>query len=85
MIARIWHGKTEQSDFERYSDFLKEVAIPDYKKTAGLRGLTFLRKFLVSQEVSNSEQRRAKIARTAFIIALICNLKHHSLQFIAIG
>lgn len=43
MIARIWHGKTEQSDFERYSEFLKEVAITDYKKTAGFRGLSFLR------------------------------------------
>lgn len=44
MIARIWHGKTRKSDFEKYSDFLKEVAIPDYAKTPGFRGLTFLRR-----------------------------------------
>lgn len=44
MIARIWHGKTDQSDFENYSTFLKEVAIPEYKKTEGFKGLNFLRK-----------------------------------------
>ena len=43
MIARIWHGKTNASDFEKYSEFLKQVAIPDYKKVAGLKGLSFLR------------------------------------------
>jgi heme-degrading monooxygenase HmoA len=43
MIARIWHGKTNKSDFEHYSNFLKETAIPDYKKTTGFKGLTFLR------------------------------------------
>jgi heme-degrading monooxygenase HmoA len=44
MIARIWHGKTNKSDLEKYSDFLKEVAIPDYAKTTGFKGLTFLRR-----------------------------------------
>ena len=43
MIARIWHGKTKQSHIERYSEFLKETAIPDYEKTAGFKSLTFLR------------------------------------------
>ena len=43
MIARIWHGKTSKSNFENYSTFLKEVAIPDYKKTIGFKGLSFLR------------------------------------------
>jgi heme-degrading monooxygenase HmoA len=43
MIARIWHGKTDRSKFEIYSDFLKEVAVPDYSKTAGFKGLNFLR------------------------------------------
>ncbi len=43
MIARIWHGKTSILDYERYTDFLKEVAIPDYEKTVGLIRLTFLR------------------------------------------
>ena len=43
MIARIWHGKTRKADYERYTDFLKAVAIPDYEKTVGFMGLTFLR------------------------------------------
>jgi heme-degrading monooxygenase HmoA len=43
MIARIWHGKTSASDFEAYTELLKQLAIPDYKKTAGFKGLTFLR------------------------------------------
>lgn len=44
MIARIWHGKTSASTFEAYTDFLKRVAIPDYKKTKGFVNLTFLRR-----------------------------------------
>jgi len=43
MIARIWHGKTDNSQFETYSKFLQEVAIPDYSKTTGFKGLSFLR------------------------------------------
>ena len=43
MIARIWHGKTKVTDYQTYTDFLKQVAIPDYEKTAGFEGLTFLR------------------------------------------
>jgi heme-degrading monooxygenase HmoA len=43
MIARIWHGKTDISNFENYAIFLREVAIPDYKKTPGYKGLNFLR------------------------------------------
>jgi heme-degrading monooxygenase HmoA len=44
MIARIWHGKTSVENFDRYTEFLKEVAIPDYKKTKGFCGFSFLRK-----------------------------------------
>jgi heme-degrading monooxygenase HmoA len=44
MIARIWNGKTDSSHFEVYSLFLKQVAVPDYQKTPGFRGLVFLRK-----------------------------------------
>ncbi|WP_025209404.1 hypothetical protein [Hippea sp. KM1] len=44
MIARIWHGRTRVDDFERYSDFLIERAIPDYKNTEGFIKLVFLRK-----------------------------------------
>src|SRR6478609_8537170 len=43
MIARIWHGKTSIEDFEAYTEFLKQVAIPDYQKTVGYKGLSFLR------------------------------------------
>src|SRR5258706_11354310 len=43
MIARIWHGKTSLKDFESYSEFLKRIAIPDYKRTKGFKGLSFLR------------------------------------------
>lgn len=43
MTARIWHGKTAVSEFEMYSKFLQEVAIPDYSKTTGFKGLNFLR------------------------------------------
>ena len=44
MIARVWHGKTKVEDFEEYSEFLKNRAIPDYKSTEGFIRLTFLRK-----------------------------------------
>ena len=43
MIARIWHGKTSATNFEAYSELLKQLAIPDYEKTIGFKGLTFLR------------------------------------------
>jgi heme-degrading monooxygenase HmoA len=46
MIARIWHGKTDKSKMEEYSDFLQRVAIPDYKKIPGMHGLSFLRRIL---------------------------------------
>lgn len=44
MIARIWHGRTGLEHYEAYTQFLKEVAIPDYQKTDGFQKLTFLRK-----------------------------------------
>ncbi len=43
MIARIWHGKTNIEKYEDYTLFLKQIAIPDYKKTDGFKDLTFLR------------------------------------------
>ncbi len=43
MIARIWHGKTSIENYEAYTAFLKQVAIPDYKKTNGFKKLAFLR------------------------------------------
>lgn len=43
MIARVWHGKTDKSNFDAYSEFLRKTAIPDYKKTKGIQGMSFLR------------------------------------------
>ncbi len=43
MIARIWHGRTAALHLEAYSELLHRLAIPDYRKTEGFRGLTFLR------------------------------------------
>ncbi len=44
MIARIWHGITQANDYEAYTEFMKLVAIPDYKQTPGFVKLTFLRR-----------------------------------------
>lgn len=44
MIARIWHGITKASHSEEYTEFMKSVAIPDYKKTEGFVKLSFLRR-----------------------------------------
>ncbi|MEO6406871.1 MAG: antibiotic biosynthesis monooxygenase [Ferruginibacter sp.] len=43
MIARTWHGRTSIKNFDAYSDVLKKIAIPDYEKTPGFKGLAFLR------------------------------------------
>ncbi len=43
MIARIWHGRTSAEDYEAYTTFLKERAIPDYRRTEGFIRLIFLR------------------------------------------
>ena len=43
MIARIWHGRTKEEDFEAYTAFLKERAMPDYQHTEGFVKLIFLR------------------------------------------
>jgi heme-degrading monooxygenase HmoA len=46
MIARIWHGKTDKVKFDEYSEILEKIAIPDYQKTKGFKGLTFLRNII---------------------------------------
>lgn len=43
MIARIWHGKTSLENYEAYTKFLKEIAVPDYQKTKGFVNLSFLK------------------------------------------
>ncbi|MEO9483932.1 MAG: antibiotic biosynthesis monooxygenase [Ekhidna sp.] len=44
MIARIWEGRTNAVDYEKYTAFMKERALPDYKETTGFISLRFLRK-----------------------------------------
>ena len=44
MIARIWHGRTKARDFDSYTAFMKERAIPDYQGTPGFVKLSFLRR-----------------------------------------
>lgn len=44
MIARIWEGRTNAMDYESYTAFMKERAIPDYQQTPGFVSLNFLRK-----------------------------------------
>jgi heme-degrading monooxygenase HmoA len=43
MIARIWHGRTKIEDYEAYTEFMKDRAIPDYQNTKGFIKLVFLR------------------------------------------
>jgi len=42
MIARIWNGRTKAVHLEAYTQLMKELAIPDYKKTPGFIKLSFL-------------------------------------------
>ena len=41
MVARIWHGRTRVEDYEAYTEFMKDRAIPDYRKTKGFVKLVF--------------------------------------------
>jgi heme-degrading monooxygenase HmoA len=44
MIGRIWHGETATADADRYLDFLKQRAIPDYRSVAGNVGVYLMRR-----------------------------------------
>lgn len=44
MIARIWKGRTKPEHFDKYTQFMRDRAIPDYKSTEGFVKLTFLRR-----------------------------------------
>ena len=44
MIARIWKGRTKIEHLDEYTKFMIARAIPDYKKTAGFKKLTFLKR-----------------------------------------
>ena len=43
MIARVWHGRTRVEDYEAYTKFMKDKAIPDYRQSIGFIKLIFLR------------------------------------------
>ncbi len=44
MIARMWHGETASVDADRYFEFLRERAIPDYESVAGNLGVYILKR-----------------------------------------
>lgn len=44
MIGRIWEGRTKVEDYEAYTAFMRERAIPDYQQTEGFVKLSFLRR-----------------------------------------
>ena len=43
MIVRMWHGRVETSKADKYAEFMKERAAPDYSSVRGLKKLMFLR------------------------------------------
>ena len=44
MIIRLWHGRTSTSDYQAYSDFMLNRAIPDYKSIEGNLACYFCRR-----------------------------------------
>lgn len=44
MIVRLWHGRTRNADAERYEQFMKERAAPDYGAVNGLLKVYFTRR-----------------------------------------
>jgi heme-degrading monooxygenase HmoA len=44
MIARIWHGAVPLEKAEAYLQFLRRVALPDYRATPGNLGVQVLRR-----------------------------------------
>ena len=42
MIARIWHGAVPKEKGEAYLQFLRRVALPDYRSTPGNLGVQIL-------------------------------------------
>jgi len=44
LIARLWHGRTRLSDADKYAEFLKVRAAPDYDSVGGIERLYFLRR-----------------------------------------
>ncbi len=44
MIARTWHGMVRAADAEAYHRYLLATGVPDYRTTAGNRGVHVLRR-----------------------------------------
>lgn len=44
MIARLWHGRVPTGKADAYLDYLNRSGLPDYRSTAGNRGVTVLRR-----------------------------------------
>jgi heme-degrading monooxygenase HmoA len=44
MIARTWHGMTPAAKADAYLDFLKQRALPDYRRIPGNLGAWILRR-----------------------------------------
>lgn len=44
MIARLWHGRVPSTKADAYLAYLHRSGVPDYRATAGNRGVTILRR-----------------------------------------
>jgi hypothetical protein len=44
VIARTWHGRVPLAKSDEYLRLMREVAIPDYRKTPGNRGAYAMRR-----------------------------------------
>ena len=44
MIARLWHGRVPTMKADAYLDYLNRSGIPDYRATAGNRGVSVRRR-----------------------------------------
>src|SRR5436189_4308213 len=44
MIARIWRGRTRESDQNTYFEYLQRTGLKDYASTSGNRGVWVLRR-----------------------------------------
>lgn len=44
MIARLWHGMVPESKGDAYLEYLNRTGVPDYRATAGNRGVQVLRR-----------------------------------------
>ncbi len=43
MIIRLWHGRTSAKNYEAYTKFMVETAVPDYKSIEGNLACYFTR------------------------------------------